>query len=100
MSSQGPKTGSAPTGVPAGYVWNATSIRDSSDWTTYKKQTLIATFDAAKIKTSTDPWFVHGQGYKLDYLNGKNKAIANPGPDVACTGCEGNAFAEGIDFSS
>jgi hypothetical protein len=90
MSSQGPKTGSAPTGVPAGYVWNATSIRDSSDWISYKKQRLAATFNAAKIATSTDPWFVRGQDYKLEYLNGRNK----------CTSCVANAFAGGVGFSS
>jgi len=90
MSSQGPATGSAPTGVPAGYVWNATSIRDSSDWISYKKQRLIyksnevatTAANACKLSKYERPWFVNGQDYKLDYLNGKNK----------CAKCEAGAF--------
>lgn len=85
MSSQGPATQptvSPITGIPKGYKWDKLTIRDSSDWTTYKKQTLIASFDAAKIATSTDPWFVHGEGYKLEYLNGRNK----------CDKCEAGTF--------
>lgn len=86
MSSQGPKTGTAPVGVPAGYTWNFASIRDSSDYTKYKKQ--VAAFKSTQIPLSKDPWFVRGQDYKLDWLNGRNKC-----------GCASRAFNGVVTFN-
>jgi len=88
MSSQGPSTGSAPAGVPAGYTWNLASIRDSSDWIKYKKQTAI--YASTQINQSRDPWFVRGQDYRLEWLNGENK----------CSGCGAGAFRGQVDFNN
>uniref|UniRef100_A0A6C0JLB9 Uncharacterized protein n=1 Tax=viral metagenome TaxID=1070528 RepID=A0A6C0JLB9_9ZZZZ len=59
----------------------AQSIRDSSDWTSYKKQSAM--YKSTNIASSSDPWFVHGEQFRLDWLNGKNK----------CSGCAANAFS-------
>jgi carbonic anhydrase len=63
------------------------NIRDSSDYTKYKKQ--IAIYNSTQIDLSVDPWFPHGHEYKLDWLNGKNK----------CTGCKSGAFNGGVTFN-
>jgi hypothetical protein len=103
MSSQGPSSGSrtvptgatgcyGPTGttqVPIGYRFTTTSIRDSSDWTSYKKQSLI--FKDPKADKAKDPWFVHGSEYRLEFLNGQYKS--------ACTGCTGTAFTFPTDVT-
>lgn len=104
MSSQGPSTGTrslpngatgcygptGPTQVPDSYLFSTRSIRDGSDWTSYKKQSLI--FKSVKPVQATDPWFVHGNEYRLDYLNGQYKS--------ACTGCTGTAFTYPRDVAS
>jgi hypothetical protein len=97
MSSQGPSlSGTAttiafaanPTGtrVPRGYTFSLKSVRDSSDWIALKKQTLILKED--KTKDFTDPWFVRGNDYRLQFLEGRYKNGVTPG----CAGCEGGAF--------
>jgi hypothetical protein len=94
MSSQGPSTGNrttptggsgcygptGPTQVPDAYLFSTRSIRDSSDWTTYKKQARV--FHAIKPALAKDPWFIHGNEHRLNFLNGRSK----------CAGCEANAF--------
>lgn len=101
MSSQGPSTGTrqtpeganecyGPTGtsqVPPGYPFSTKSIRDASDWISYKKQTRIIV--DPKLAKAKDPWFVHGNNFRLDYLNGENK----------CGSCDGNAFGGDVDYS-
>ena len=90
MSSQGPQGATGASGIPKGYRWTNLSVRDSSDWTSYRKQQLIynsATVartgaSAEKLSKYERPWFVNGQDYKLDFLNGRNK----------CLGCTGGAF--------
>jgi hypothetical protein len=102
MSSQGPAggTGSGYTSstgatgicildgsgsqVPPGYEFSTVSIRDASDWTKYKKQALLYK-DVNKLK-SKDPWFVYGNAFRLETLNGENK----------CVPCQANAFSGGI----
>lgn len=95
MSSQGPSSGSATgftsvantcilTGsasqVPPGYPFDKTMIRDASDWIKYKKQARIST--DLKLTKSKDPWFVHGNEFRLEGLNGRNK----------CKTCDANGF--------
>lgn len=100
MSSQGPNAGQSvapppfctgPTGgspnVNKGYTFTPGSIRDASDWLAYKKQALIYLEDKGKI--NQDPWFSHGNDYRLQYLLGRHKATS--GPD-GCTGCGSNSF--------
>lgn len=100
MSSQGPATGNGgptgatgcygPTGtsqVSRGYTFDTDSIRDGSDWIAYKKQILIR--NENKTKNFKDPWFVHGNDYRLQYLQGVYKGGGVTGP--ACTGCTGGA---------
>ena len=102
MSSQGPSTGptvtstgggfcngnTTPSQIPGGYVFTTRSIRDGSDWTAYKKQALV--YKAVKPAQTIDPWFVHGNDYRLTYLNGKFK----------CDGCDANAFRFPRDVTS
>jgi hypothetical protein len=101
MSSQGPSSGSrstptgetgcyGPTGpsqVPRQYTFTNASIRDGSDWISYKKQTLI--LNENKSKVFQDPWFAHGNDYRLQFLQGRYKN----GTPVQCNGCTGGAFS-------
>ncbi len=105
MSSQGPASGTEtgyngiagitgqfkacvlvgnPSQLPPGYEFDRLSIRDASDWTKYKKQARIK-YDS-KILKSKDPWFVHGNDFRLESLNGNNK----------CTPCPANAISGSI----
>ena len=99
MSSQGPSNSTPGNGVPfatgptggspsssTGYTFTTASIRDGSDWTAYKKQTLI--YNETKSTINQDPWFSHGNDYRLQFLLGKYKQPTDSG----CTGCEGGAF--------
>jgi len=102
MSSQGPASGTEtgytgvtgvsgelkacilvgnPSQVPPGYAFSRLSIRDASDWTKFKKQARI-NYDT-KISKAKDPWFVHGNNFRLEVLNGNNK----------CIPCEANAIS-------
>jgi len=105
MSSQGPSISGAtgtivfaanPTGsqVSSGYKFSVESIRDGSEWTALKKQTLI--LKEKKQKDFTDPWFVHGNDYRLQYLEGLYKNGIAPG----CTGCYSGAFGATGPFNS
>ena len=106
MSSQGPSSGSrsSPTGatgcygptgpsqVSPGYKFSNYALRDGSDWIAYKKQLMI--FNENKTKNFQDPWFVHGNDYRLQYLQGRFLSSAE------CTGCTGGAFnGNGPQFS-
>lgn len=96
MSSQGPATGTetgftragntciltgTPSQVPPGYAFDRTIIRDASDWIKYKKQARI--YNDPKLSKAKDPWFVHGNDFRLEVLNGNNK----------CIPCEANAIS-------
>ena len=105
MSSQGPSSGSrsSPTGgsgcygptgpsqVPIGYTFNANALRDGSDWISYKKQLMI--YNENKSKNFQDPWFVRGNDYRLQYLQGQFLSSAG------CTGCTAGAFRGNGPFS-
>lgn len=96
MSSQGPSSGtlsgsagsigcygpSTRSQVPVGYPTTNRTFRDSSDWIRYKKE--LRTFYATRVATSTDPWFVAGNDYRLSWLNGRFK----------CTSCSSGAFTD------
>jgi len=98
MSSQGARSGSplknyngfAPnpngTVIDSVYKFQKPNVRDGSDWIALKKQTLILKED--KTKSFKDPWFVHGNDYRLQYLEGRYKNGLAPG----CAGCNGVAF--------
>ena len=101
MSSQGPSTGSTttstgatgcygPTGtsqLPPGYTFTNRSVRDGSDWIAYKKQTLI--LNENKTRGFQDPWFVRGNDYRLQFMEGLYKN----GRPSGCSGCNRSAFA-------
>jgi len=108
MSSQGPSTGSATTSsgssgcigpsatsqVSAGYAFTNRSVRDGSDWIAYKRQTLI--LNESKTRGFQDPWFAHGNNYRLQFMEGQYKNGTPPG----CSGCARSAFAgNGPSFS-
>lgn len=97
MSSQGPSTGTrnSPTGtngcfgptettqISRGYVFDKDSIRDASDWIQYKKRVMILKDDQTYL--AKDPWFVHGNDYRLDYKGG----LYQNGFPSDCNGCTG-----------
>ncbi len=100
MSSQGPVGDPAidkadppfctgPTGgfpyQSAGPKFNLGAIRDASDWIAYKKQNLIRKEDKSKI--NQDPWFSHGNDYRIQYQMGVYKSGAE-----GCTGCDSGVF--------
>jgi hypothetical protein len=101
MSSQGASAGSrsvptgstgcyGPTGtsqVPVGYRFSNTSLRDGSDWTALKKKLLV--LNENKTIGFQDPWFPHGNNYRLDYLDG----LFQSGGSTGCTGCDGAAYS-------
>ena len=96
MSSQGPAGGTGtgftsvndttciltgtPSQIPNGYPFSTLSIRDASDWIKYKKQSII--YKDPKTSKARDPWFVHGNDFRLEWLNGENK----------CEKCDANAI--------
>jgi hypothetical protein len=105
MSSQGPSSGpntgytgitgvsgelkacileGTPSQVPPGYAFDKLSIRDASDWIKYKKQSII--YKDPKTSKAKDPWFVHGNDFRLEWLNGENK----------CEKCDANAISGNI----
>jgi hypothetical protein len=100
MSSQGPSVGTndsatgntgcfgpiEPSQVARGYAFDINSLRDASDWITYKKRQLI--LKELKTNSFQDPWFVHGNNYRMDYLGGKYQN----GSPTGCTGCTGGAY--------
>ncbi len=81
-SSQGAAVGSgtSPSQIPRGYDFSKVTIRDSSDWTRYVKESKV--FKAPKPLQTEDPWIPYGNAYRLTFLNGKFK----------CGSCSGNAF--------
>jgi hypothetical protein len=94
MSSQGPKVSgnvsfnnvglqSLPISatLSAGYAFDKDAIRDAGDWIKYKKQLLV--FTENKSKNFQDPWFVHGNDYRLTWLQGRSKQPASA-PCVPC----------------
>jgi hypothetical protein len=102
MSSQGASIGSrtavsstidcyGPNGgsqTQQGYSFSRPIIRDGSDWTSYKKQALIR--NESKTVSFTDPWFVHGNDYRLKYMNGVFQNGA-----AGCTTSNGAAYIKG-----
>jgi len=85
MSSQGPAAGSntepsgitgcygplSPSQVPEGYPFSTRSFRDSSDWTTYKKQAVLSN-DINRYNT-IDKGFSSSNTFRLEVLNGESK---------------------------
>lgn len=78
MSSQGANA----TTISPGYAFDKDSIRDASDWITYKKQTKVFKVPTDEKLQTEDPWIPYGNGYRLTFLNGKFK----------CGSCPANAF--------
>jgi hypothetical protein len=103
MSSQGPKVSGivkvndfklqslpASVALSAGYAFDKDAIRDAGDWIKYKKQLLV--FNENKSKNFQDPWFVHGNDYRLTWLQGRSKQPLTD-PVTNCVPCdEGSAF--------
>lgn len=97
MSSQGPTssttgiisyTGFTGSAIVPGYSFNVSSIRDSSDWITFKKQSIIAREGPLGNSYPSDPWIPFGGDRRLDYMSGRYKL----GGVTNCTGCTGSAF--------
>jgi len=88
MSSGGANTATARGATLAsnGYPYSLVEVRNSGDWIALKKQVIIR--NSAKISQSSNPWFIYGSNFRLDYLNGGYKQAEITG----CTACNGNAF--------
>ena len=102
MSSQGPAvTGSvnyngfvanpsAGAPVSIGYPFDTDSIRDSSDWIAYKKQTLILNESKTKLADAL-PEVRYGNDYRIQFLLGRFKNAFN----TACGNCSSNTRISG-----
>lgn len=78
MSSQGANA----TTITRGYAFDKDSIRDASDWISYKKQAKVFNVSNSEKFQTEDPWIPYGNDYRLTFLNGKFK----------CNSCPANAF--------
>lgn len=89
MSSQSAAVGSGTGQIPKGPAFSRVSIRDSSDWISYKKQ--LALYYANKTtreESSIDPFPVYNNNTRLTFLQGKFKQ-----PTAGdCTSCAGPNF--------
>jgi len=72
--------------IPVGYQFSNRSIRDGSDWTALKKKLIV--LNENKARPFQDPWFAHGNNYRLDYLGG----LYQNGAPSTCAGCNGSAY--------
>jgi hypothetical protein len=95
MSSQSAAVGSGAGQIPKGPRFSRTSIRDSSDWISYKKQ--LALYYANRTtyeRSSIDPFPVYNNNTRLTFLQGKFKQPTAG----SCTSCAGPNFKsdEGI----
>ena len=91
MSSQGPNATSA-----TGYPFSISYIRDSSHWTTYKKQLLVANEKVASPNGYPNPsWLVGGGDRRLDVLMGFYNYNTAPGPPYQTLGGAGNPYLPG-----
>ena len=79
-SSQGPSEVS-------GYGFSSSDmIRDASDWTRYRKESLVYNGYSSGTVVSDPAYLVRGNDFRLTYANGRFK----------CTMCGGNAFTSAV----
>ena len=98
MSSQGPAisssgfisyTGFTGTAIVPGYTFSRLSIRDSSDWISYKKQlALYYANQSSHEESSVDPFPVYNNNTRLTFLQGKFKQPTAG----SCASCAGPNF--------
>ena len=94
MSSQGPAVSgsvsyngfaadpASGSPVSVGYAFDKDSIRDSSDWIAYKKQSLLSKENQTKLKKAL-PDLAYSNDYRLQVLLGRFK---NP-TTASCSSC-------------
>jgi hypothetical protein len=89
MSSQSAAVGSGAGQIPKGPAFSRVSIRDSSDWISYKKQlALYYANQSSHEASSVDPFPVYNNNTRLTFLEGKFKQPTAG----ACTSCGGPNF--------
>lgn len=82
-SSQGASVGSGTRQLSAGYPFDQDTIRDGSDWTRFKRQSLIYRDYNSASATQTRPvWDMRGNNFRLSYAMGQFKCKSGP----ACVG--------------
>lgn len=94
MSSQGHATnysGATGTFVNPGYQFSTDAIRDSSDWTKFRRYRLISREEPGPGRYPSDPWQVLSGDRRLDYMTAKFQLGATG--LAGCTGCHGNAYS-------
>jgi hypothetical protein len=84
MSSQGANSAT----ITPGYRFSVPAVRDSSDWTSMKKQLIIRAEAPGTNKYPSDPWIPFGGNRRLNYLSGRFKGNAFS----TCPSCPGAAF--------
>jgi hypothetical protein len=73
-SSQGGSVGSSTNQVSAGYTFDQDSIRDGSDWTSFKRQALIyKDYNSASATQTRPAWDMRGNNFRLSYGMGQFK---------------------------
>lgn len=89
-SSQGGSVGSGTGQVSAGYAFDRDVIRDGSDWTRLKRETLIFNEYRTPSATQTRPaWHMRGNNFRLSYAMGQFKCRSGP---TCLGGGFGNTF--------
>jgi hypothetical protein len=84
MSSQSGAVGSGAGKIPKGPAFSTVSIRDSSDWISYKKQlALYYANQSSHEESSVDPFPVYNNNTRLTFLQGKFKQPTAG----SCTAC-------------
>jgi hypothetical protein len=93
MSSQGHPTnyaGSTGTFVNRGYSFSSGSLRDSSDWTSFKRMRMVTLEGPVGVGNYPhNPFDIMSNDRRLEYMMGKYQKGAT---GFGCTGCAGAAF--------
>jgi hypothetical protein len=91
-SSQGGAVGSSVGQIPAGFKFDQDSLRDSSDWTRFKRESLLySDYNSASATQTRPAWDMRGTQFRLSYNLGQFKCKSLGG---TCN--TGNAFANAI----
>lgn len=71
------------TASPTGGYTTTPMIRDASDWTRYRKESLVYNEYSSGTVYSDPAYLVRGNDFRVTYANGRFK----------CTSCTGAAFS-------
>lgn len=92
-SSQGLNSQAVDGSVNRAAFLASQSIRDSSDWTRFKKEVRVYSSNATEVDVpSVSPWLPYGNDFRLTFLNGQFKRRGKTPAVTPCTTCGGPDF--------